>query len=114
MNRLKIGAMRCRVTLMREQFDKGAGGRLVLTTPVIADIWAHVEDYSSNRDNRGDVQRSIGQATVRTRYCLTFMDADRARIGTDTYRVISAVKRGILNPQIEMQLQSLTSNKKAV
>ncbi len=38
-----IGSMRHRITLMREEKAQGAGGRMMITTPVIADVWASVE-----------------------------------------------------------------------
>ena len=109
MSGASLGQMRHRITLMREVYDKGAGGRLVLTTPIIADVWASIDDSAESQTEQADQQKSTSVLTVRTRYRRSLMAAGRALICGCHFRITSKQKRGLLNPVIEMQLRSLSN-----
>ena len=63
-----FAAMRHRITLMREEMVQGAGGRMVKTNPVLADVWAQVEESAGSAEERGDKQVFGGSASFTVRF----------------------------------------------
>ncbi|MBL4837126.1 MAG: phage head closure protein [Kordiimonadaceae bacterium] len=63
-----LATMRRRITLMREDKSQGAGGRLVSTHPIIADVWATVEESAGGAEERADKQIYGGTARFTVLY----------------------------------------------
>ncbi len=109
-----LGQMRHRISLMREEYHQGAGGRLVKTTPIIADVWASIADSTVDLVNRADTQKQNTGLTVTMRYCETSMTASHARLGGTMYRITTKQKHGFLNPSLEMQMSRTDVQKGSV
>ena len=63
-----LSNMRRRITLMREEKQQGAGGRLASVTPIIADVWAVVEESAGGVEERADQQIFGSSARFTVRY----------------------------------------------
>jgi len=68
-----LNTLRRRVTLMREEKIQGAGGRMVSTTPIIAEVWAAVEETPGGAIERGDKQIFTSSARFTVRYAKSYL-----------------------------------------
>ena len=84
-----LSNMRRRITLMREEKQQGAGGRLVSTTPIIADVWAVVEESAGGAEERADKQVFGGTARFTVRYREPYMLARQIEWRGARYRISS-------------------------
>lgn len=109
-----LGQMRYRISLMREEYHQGAGGRLVKTTPIIASVWVSVADSEADLIDRAGAQKQNELLTVNMRYCETYMDASYARLDGAVYRITAKQKRGLLSPMLEMQISRIDVQKGSV
>ena len=82
-----LAARRYRITLMAEEKTQGAGGRFVTTSPIIADVWASVEESNGALVERAVHEFLPTQASFTTRYKAAFLHARRIRWQGGTYRV---------------------------
>ena len=100
------GSMRYRITLMDEAFTQGAGGRMIPTSPIIADVWASVGEPSAAKVQRADRQ-FLGAVVIfetwfQPEYALTKL----VEFGPNRYKVQSFRKKGLVTPTIEFQTVS--------
>lgn len=70
-----LGQMHRRITLMREETVQGAGGRMLRTTPIIADVWAAVEETPGGAIERGDKQIFTNSARFTVRFARKYLMA---------------------------------------
>lgn len=97
------GAMRHRITLMGEEFTQGAGGRMTATSPIIANVWARMDDPSSAKTEQGDKQYLAGSITFETWFQQEYTAARFIEFGPNRYKVQLATKKGLMSPKIEFQ-----------
>ncbi len=106
----KLGSMRHRVTLMGEDTMQGAGGRILATDPVIADVWATVNDPAGSLEEQGGRQ-FIGQAvSFEVHYQPGFMAARKVGFGSSVYKVHSVERTMGLTPVIRYQASRLQNS----
>ena len=82
-----LGNLRRRITLMREENIQGSGGRVVKTTPVIADVWATVEESATSVQERADKQIFGASAHFKVRYAPHYTLAQYIEWRGQTYRI---------------------------
>jgi len=82
-----LAARRHRITLMAEEKTQGAGGRFVTTSPIIADVWAAVEEGSGGLVERAVHEFLPAQARFTTQYKAAFLQARRISWQGGTYRI---------------------------
>lgn len=97
------GSMRHRITLMSEEFTQGAGGRMTETTPIIAEVWASMEELSSAKMERGDKQFLKGSITFETWFQPEYAATLTIEFGPNRYKVQSTREKGLLTRTIEFQ-----------
>lgn len=114
MSERSIGRMRHRLTLMGEQYSQGAGGRLALTTPIIAEVWASVDDSARSREENASQQHSKATLSAQFQYAKHLMSAQRVSFLGNSYRITGLAKRGILNPIITLEARSVGTEKGTV
>lgn len=92
-----LANLRRRVTLMRDEKIQGAGGRFITTNPIIADVWATVEESAGSIAERGDKQIYGGTARFTVRYSQHYAAARVIEWRGARYRITSreAKRNGI-------------------
>lgn len=100
---MNLGRMRHRITLMAEHKSQGAGGRLVTTTPIIADVWSRVDQVSGEQINHADGQFLSENVTFEIHYFPGYSAARRIDYAGRTYRVKSVQKTEGLTPMLSFQ-----------
>ncbi len=101
------GSMRHRVTLMGEATTQGAGGRMILTSPIIADVWASMGELSSTKTQRGDKQFLGDVVAFETWFQPEYAATRLIQFGPNRYKVQSVSKKGQITPTIEFQTVSI-------
>ena len=91
--------MRHRITLMGEAMIPGAGGRMQMSTPIIADTWAHAENESSHHTASGG-QHLLNSARFKIHFSASYMatrfvDWQNRRYRVDTLKPITTNTRMI-------------------
>lgn len=104
-----LGKKRCRIKLMGEETFQGAGGRMVTTDPIIADVWADMGENSGGQNVRGSRQFIGEEASFRTRYKQDYTATRKIGFGTKIYKVRSLQITTGLTPEINFQTTLLTS-----
>lgn len=82
-----LGNLRRRITLMQEKKSQGAGGRFVKTTPIIADVWATIEESAGGAEERADKQIFASSARFTVRYAKPYKLTRVIEWRGQTYRV---------------------------
>jgi len=82
-----IAKRRDRITLMAEEKSQGAGGRLTTTTPVIADVWAAVEEAGGTYIERGAHEIFPARVQFTTYYRASYQRTRRIEWQGAHYRV---------------------------
>ena len=82
-----LAARRYRVTLMAEEKSQGAGGRLVTTSPILADVWAAVEESSGSLIERGAHEFLPTRARFTVQYRPGYQSARRIEWRGGLYRI---------------------------
>jgi len=96
-----IASRRHRITLYRERQSQGAGGRLQTSTPVLADVWAAVEESAGSLTERAGHEWVPLQARFTVRYQAAHLAAKRLSWRGNLYRITgTAASRGGLSPLI--------------
>jgi len=101
------GSMRHRVTLMGEATTQGAGGRMIPTSPIIADVWASMTEHASTKTQRGDKQFLGGSLAFETWFQPEYAATRLIEFGPNRYKVLSVSKKGQVTPTIEFQTVSI-------
>ncbi|MCJ9428690.1 phage head completion protein [Kordiimonas marina] len=89
-----LGDFRDRITLMREEKLQGAGGRMTLMTPIIADAWAQVVLTGGSLSTIASRQELGVTATIRTHAGEGYGGARRIAWQGRTFRVTSSRATG--------------------
>ncbi len=82
-----LSKMRRRVTLLSEETNIGAGGRQQKNYPLIADVWAKVEESGTQLENRADGEIFPAKASFTVRYSYRFAAAKAIEWRGQIYRV---------------------------
>ncbi len=101
------GSMRHRITLMGEATTQGAGGRMMPTSPIIADVWASMGELSSTKNQRGDKQFLGDAVAFETWFQPEYRAARIIQFGPDRYKVQSVSKKGLMTPTLQFQTVSI-------
>lgn len=101
------GSMRHRITLMAEVTTQGAGGRMIPTSPIIADVWASMSEPSSTKTQRGDRQFLGDAVAFETWFQPEYTATRLIEFGANRYKVQSVSKKGQVTPTIEFQTVSI-------
>ena len=99
----KVGSMRHRITLMDEVLTQGAGGRMIATSPIIADVWAGIDERSAATVQRAGHQFIGGSITFETWFHTDYTAAKIIQFGPARYKVQTFRKKGVVTPTIEFQ-----------
>ncbi len=91
---------------MGETSIQGAGGRMIPTSPIIADVWASMGEFSSTKTQRGDKQFLGDAAVFETWFQPEYMATRLIQFGPSRYKVQSVRKKGQITPTIEFQTVS--------
>lgn len=70
-----LAMRRHRITLMQQKESIGAGGRMVKTTPILADVWAAVSEGAGGASERADKQIFPSTARFTVRYNTAYQQA---------------------------------------
>jgi head-tail adaptor len=84
-----LAARRHRITLMAEAKSQGAGGRFVTTTPIIADVWASVDEEGGALTERAAHEFLPARVRFTCQYCAPYQQARRILWRGATYRITS-------------------------
>ncbi len=103
MNGGLAGSMRHRITLLDQSFTQGAGGRMIPTSPIIADVWASIGERGAATVQRADHQFLGSSVTFETWFQDEYTTTRIIEFGSMRYRVQSFRKRGLVTPTIEFQ-----------
>jgi len=82
-----LAARRHRITLMSEEKSQGAGGRMVTTTPIIADVWAAASETGGSLAERGSHENMPTRVRFTTQYRANYQSARRILWRGATYRI---------------------------
>ena len=82
-----IARRRERITLMAEEKSQGAGGRLITTTPIIADVWAAAEEAGGTYVERGNHETLPARVQFTTCYRSSYQRTRRIEWRGAHYRV---------------------------
>jgi len=82
-----LAARRHRITLMAEDKSQGAGGRMVITTPIIADVWAAADETGGSLAERAAHENMPVRVRFTTQYRTSYQSARRILWRGATYRV---------------------------
>ncbi|MBL4791003.1 MAG: head-tail adaptor protein, partial [Kordiimonadaceae bacterium] len=82
-----LASRRHRITLMAEVKNQGAGGRMTYTSPVIADVWASVEENNSSFVQRASHENLPARARFVTQFRNAYQSARRLSWRGMTYRI---------------------------
>jgi len=82
-----LAARRHRIVLMAEVQSQGAGGRMVTTTPIIADVWAAAEETGGSLSERAAHENMPTRARFTTQFRPNYQSARRILWRGATYRV---------------------------
>lgn len=85
----KLMDRRHRITLMSEAVSIGAGGRSVVTTPLIGDVWAAVSAHGSHLVMQGGRQTGLMQVSFTVAYAPEYLFAKSIRFKNLLYQVKS-------------------------
>lgn len=96
-----LGARRHRITLMGEDRTQGAGGRVIQTSPIIADTWAEADEDVSVRERAGG-QALVHAARFTLAYARPYLAARFIEWQGRRYRVSSLKASGVKDRQIEI------------
>lgn len=81
---------RChRITLMSEAISIGAGGRSVVTTPIVGDVWAAVSAHGSDLAMQGGRQTDLVQVSFTVAYAPEYLSTKSIRFKSLLYQVKS-------------------------
>lgn len=86
-----LSEMRRRVTLFSEETKIVSAGRQQKTYPLIADVWAKVEEDGNELETRADGEIFPAKATFTIRYSYRFTKAKAIEWRGQRYRVNSMV-----------------------
>jgi hypothetical protein len=103
----RLAAMRSRVTLMGEVQNVGAGGRVVITTPIIAEVWAEVLGTAQSQPTEAEGRRTKDSAVFRFHYAPNYWPVAYIKENGRLYKVTSKSKTDDLVPAIEVQARSV-------
>ncbi|MCK0068040.1 phage head closure protein [Kordiimonas laminariae] len=95
-----LSNMRRRVTLLSEATHIGAGGRQQKTHPLIADVWAKVEEDGNQLETRADGEIFPAKAKFTVRYSYRFAKAKAIEWRQQHYRVTGMVIDRSFEPMI--------------
>ncbi len=101
-----LGARRHRITLMGEDRTQGAGGRVIQTSPIIADVWAEADEEVSIRERAGG-QALTHAASFTFAYSRPYLAARFVEWQGRRYRVASLKAAGVKDRQIEISAQEV-------
>ena len=82
-----LSNMRRRITLLSEETHIGAGGRQQKSYPLIADVWAKVEEDGNELETRADGEIFPAKAIFMVRYSYRFAKAKAIEWRKQQYRI---------------------------
>lgn len=102
-----IGNRRCRISLFSAEKQQGTGGRLLESTPLIADVWASMSDQSLTLAEAGGRQSQKEEMRFQLPYEAAYMQAKFIELGTTRYRVQRVSRSGEIIPLLSFSVVSL-------
>lgn len=106
----KLSDRRHRITLMSETVSIGAGGRSVVTTPLIGDVWAAVSTHGSRLTTRGGRQTDLMQASFAVAYAPKYLSTKLIMFKNLRYQVRSWRRTHHLLDEITFETSQIEEN----
>lgn len=98
-----LADLRHRVVLMDQKQTQGQGGRMVETTPIIAEAWAAVENASAQFSDRQARQYLADKIQITIPYAPSLMATKVIGFGGCQYQVGSISRSHSLQPTIRIE-----------